>query len=270
MNKWFGNSKKIILFIITALLISMLNAPAALAEEVNEDFYHDVLSHAKTPLLNTIESRMENINLTCGIINETIVLPNAIFSFNEVVGNRTEERGFKLAPTFMDGKIADSLGGGICQVSSTLYYACLLADLEIVERRSHSMLPDYVSLPGYDATVFWDSIDYKFKNNGGFPLKLLTWVEDTEVQVKILGTKQNNHTVSIESEIISEVPAGTIYIDNPNLADGQVNILQPSFTGYTVNTYRKIVNEQGELISLTFEAKSTYNKLDGIVEYKAG
>jgi len=279
-----------ILFAISILLsAAMLSAPAAsfamsamsfnlfTAKAVhsnndahksqNTQFDTEVLSHTHTPLLNTKQSRMDNIILTCDKINETVISPYNIFSFNEVVGERTEERGYQSAPTFVDGKIAESLGGGICQVSSTLYYACLLANLEIIERQNHSMLPDYVSIPGFDATVYWDSIDFKFRNNSITAIKILSWIEDYKVHVKIMGVKQNNNTVIIEGEIISTNPAEIVFVDNPSLAPGQINVLQPSFNGYVVDTYRKVINEEGKLLSLTLEARSIYNKLDKIVEY---
>ena len=226
----------------------------------------DILAQTSTPLKNNMPNRRRNIILACEKINETVLKPGAVFSFNQTVGNRTEARGFKPAPSFVDGHIGDSVGGGICQVSSTLYYACLLSDLEIVSRKSHSMCPDYIEKPGLDATVDWGSADYKFKNNTGSPMKILTWVEGTRVYVEIRGTKANSNTVIVESEILSSAPFETIYRDNPRLAPGEEKMIQPPFTGYVTKTYRVITNERGEVISRTLEAKDTYKKLDQIIE----
>ena len=228
--------------------------------------YKDILAQTSTPLMNKMPNRTDNIILTCKMINETVVMPGDIFSFNQVVGNRTKERGFKLAPTFIGGRVAESIGGGICQVSSTLYYTCLLANLEIVSRTSHSMSPDYIEQPGFDATVCWGAVDYRFKNNTNNPIKILTWLEDARVHVKIVGTKMNSNIVVIESNILSTTPYQTIYRDNPNLALGQTKVVQPPFTGYVVETYRVIMDEKGEVISRTLEAKNIYKKLDKIIE----
>ena len=250
----------------TAKLIDVLRKTEGTPELAQDAYYKDILAQASTLLMNKMPNRTDNIILTCKMINETVLMPSDMFSFNQVVGNRTEERGFKPAPTFMNGKVEDSVGGGICQVSSTLYYACLLSNLEIVSRSSHSMSPDYLEQPGFDATVCWKAIDYKFRNNTNNPIKLFAWVEDSKVNVKIMGTKMNNNTVSMESKILSTTPFQTIYRENPNLAPDETKVIQPSFTGYVVETYRVILDEMGEVISRVLEAKGTYKKMDKIIE----
>lgn len=240
--------------------------PELTAELTQDDLYKDILAEVSTPLNNNTPNRRGNIILTCEKINETVLMPRDTFSFNQIVGNRTEDLGFKPAPTFMDGKIVDSVGGGICQVSSTLYYACLLSDLEIAHREGHSMCPDYIEKPGLDATVSWGAIDYKFKNSTDNPIKILVWVEGTTVYVKLMGTKTNSNTVEMETEVLSTTPYETIYRDNPNLAPGETKVIQPHFTGYVCETYRVIKNESGNVISRTLESKNTYRKLDEIIE----
>lgn len=226
----------------------------------------EVLSYVSTPLMNKMPNRTDNIILTCKMLNEAVLMPGSTFSFNQTVGNRVEDRGFKPAPTFVNGRVEESVGGGICQVSSTLYYACLKSNLEIVSRTSHSMSPDYLEKPGLDATVCWNAIDYQFKNDTNHPIKILTWVEDDKVHVKIMGTKTNHNTVVIESKIISTTPFQTIYRENPNLAPGQTKVVQVPFTGYVVETYRVITDENGNLISCKPVSKDTYKKLDQIIE----
>jgi len=225
----------------------------------------DTLSQTFTPLLKTMPNRISNINRACEMINEKTLLPGEIFSFNRVVGERCEERGFKPAPTFLNGKVVDTVGGGICQVSSTLYYACLLANLEIVSRTNHSMSADYTK-PGLDATASWDDIDYSFRNNTANPVKILAWMDKTGVYAVIEGTKIDNNTVEIEIDILSTTPYQTIYRDNPELEPGQTIITQEPHTGYVVQTYRVIKNENGEALSRKPEAKSSYSKLDEIIE----
>ncbi|MCL2035672.1 MAG: VanW family protein [Oscillospiraceae bacterium] len=239
---------------------------AAPAAQVISDYHENTLARTSTPLLSDIPNRTGNIVLACGMINKTVLMPGDIFSFNQIVGNRTEARGFKAAPTFVNGRVEDSVGGGICQVSSTLYYACLLSNLEIVYRAAHSMCPDYIESPGLDATVSWGSLDYKFKNNTDNPIKIFARVEDNEVYVEISGTKADNNTVVIESEILSITPFQTIYRDNPGLGPGEEKVVQPPFTGYVSETYRVIMSEDGNIISRTLETKNTYRKLDKIIE----
>ena len=239
---------------------------AATAETVQDVSYKDTLAHASTPLLNNMSNRIDNIVLACTMINETVLMPGDAFSFNQVVGNRTEARGFKPAPSFVDGRVENSMGGGICQVSSTLYYACLLSNLEIVSRTSHSMCPDYLEKPGLDAAISWGAIDYRFINNTNSPIKIFAWVEDKRVNVKIMGTKMDNNTVAIESRILSTTPPETIFRDNPGLAPGQTKVIQPSFTGYVAETYRVVMDENGVELSRRLEAKNTYQKLDKIIE----
>jgi len=217
--------------------------------------------------MNKLEGRTNNIKLTCEMINGLVLEPNAVFSFNKIVGNRTAKRGFKPAPAFVNGQVVDSIGGGICQLSSTLYYASLLANLEIVSRTQHSFCPDYLEQAGLDATVDWDEgIDFKFKNNIKYPIKILTWLKDSKVHVKLLGKKTNNNTVVMETKTLSKTPAKTVIRNNPKLAAGEKKVIQPTFDASTVETYRIVKDEKGKIISRTFEAKSQYKRLDGIIE----
>ena len=228
--------------------------------------FTDTLAQAST-LLYDIPNRTDNIILACGIINETVIMPGVTFSFNQAVGIRTKDRGYKPAPSFTNGQTEDIIGGGICQVSSTLYHACLLSDLEIVSRTNHSMFTDYTEKPGFDATVSWGTIDFQFRNNTNNPIKILAWVEDTVVFVEIAGTKVNDHTVFIESKILSTTPFQTIYRENHNLAPGRTKVVQDPHTGYVVETYRVIKDASGNIIKRTLEAKSNYIKTDEIIEY---
>ena len=240
-------------------------------QSVNSNLaFSHLLSAASTPLNNNAANRRDNIILTCEKINQTVLMPGEVFSFNKIVGNRTQERGFKPAPSFANGRIIESVGGGICQVSSTLYYACLLADLEIVSRTSHSMCPDYIKNPGLDATVEWGVSDYRFKNNTEHPVKIFTAVEDLSVFIKIMGTKTNDNTVIIESRIISSEQPETIYRDNPALAPDETVTVQPSFVGYISETYRIVADQKGEITKCTLESKDSYKKLDKIIERGPG
>ena len=152
-------------------------------------------------------------------------------------------------------------------MSSTLYHACLLSNLEIVSRTNHSMFADYIETPGLDAAVSWDLIDYKFKNNTENPIIIFAWVEDTVVFVEIAGTKMNGNTVSMESKIVSATPYRTIFKENHDLAPGQTSVIQDPHTGYVVETYRVIKDTMGNVVNRTLEALSIYNKTDEIIEH---
>ena len=254
--------KAILVFLCVFAMFVMSGAGVAQVADFN-----DVLSQISTPLMNNLEGRTNNIVIACKKINGTILKPGEQFSFNKAVGNRTAKRGYKKAPAFMNGQIIQSIGGGVCQPSSTLYHACLLANLEIVSRTNHSMSPDYLEQLGCDATVDWGvGIDYKFKNNTKHPIKILTWLENKRVHVKIMGTKTNSNTTEIESKVLYTNPAKIIYKDNPKLKPGKTNVIRPAFNGYVIQTYRVIKDENGKVISRKSEEKSEYKRLDGITE----
>lgn len=133
-------------------------------------------------------ARVENIKQATRLVNNSLVLPGEIFSFNEAVGPRTKERGFKEAPELEDGELTSGVGGGICQVASTLYNAALESDLKVVERHSHSSEVGYVP-EGKDATIAWEILDFKFKNNSSEPIIIKGYLNKGSLTIAILGTK---------------------------------------------------------------------------------
>ena len=145
----------------------------------------DVLGDFTTPLIGS-PGRVENIRLSLAAINNTVVLPGEVFSFNETVGERTVEKGYKNAPIILGEAVVPGVGGGICQSSTTLYNAVRLAGLEIVERRIHSVAPSYIK-HGLDATVAWPHTDFKFKNDSDRPVIVKAEIRGWRVRVWILG-----------------------------------------------------------------------------------
>lgn len=139
-----------------------------------------VIGQASTPLLDDSESRVANINLACGSVDGMTVYPGGSFSFNEAVGRRTEANGYVDAPVLVDGHKEDGCGGGVCQVSSTLYMAALDAGLQIDERHSHSKSVAYAP-KGMDATVVYGQKDLVFTNNTGKDITLSVWTDGTAV-----------------------------------------------------------------------------------------
>lgn len=206
-------------------------------------------------------NRGVNIRLASTKINGTILLPGEIFSFNDVVGPRTAEKGYKVAHAYQNGKVINDIGGGICQVSTTLYNSVLKADLETVVRRNHMFTVAYVPF-GQDAAVSYGSTDFQFKNNTSMPIKILAEVtSDNNIVFSIVGTNENpNKTIEIRNVQISSTPAPVKYINDPSMEEGKEVVLEKGMTGYVVDTY-KIVKINGEVVSNTKIHRSTYNTL---------
>ena len=154
-----------------------------------------VLSYYTTHFDDTNPDRNVNIRLAQQRLNHAVVMAQKDFSFNKYVGTRTADKGYKPAPSYFENKLEQSTGGGVCQVSSTLFSAILYTDLDVVERANHSMPVHYVP-SGMDATVFWDSPDFKFENNHKYPVKIEMSVDSSStLTVKIVGTKESDYTV---------------------------------------------------------------------------
>lgn len=148
----------------------------------------ELLGDFSTPVLGS-PARVENIRLSLKAINNILLLPGETFSFNDVVGERTKERGYRSAPIILGETVAPGVGGGICQTSTTLYNAVRLAKLEIVERRIHSIPPSYIK-HGLDATVAWPHTDFKFRNNLARPVIIKGEIQKWRVRVWIMGKKE--------------------------------------------------------------------------------
>jgi vancomycin resistance protein YoaR len=147
----------------------------------------DLLGDFSTPVLGSPD-RVQNIRLSLQAINNTLLLPGEVFSFNGIVGERTEERGYRNAPIILGETVVPGVGGGICQSSTTLYNAAREASMEIVERRIHSIAPSYIK-HGMDATVAWPHTDFKFKNTLDNPVIVKAEIQKWRVRVWILGKK---------------------------------------------------------------------------------
>ncbi len=240
-----------------------------LEPEITEEnvLYRDVLGEYQTKHTNS-ENRNTNLKLACQALNGKILKPGETLSFNETLGERTADKGYKPAPSYSGLETVDSLGGGICQVSSTLYYAALLADLDIVSRSNHGFVSNYIPY-GLDATVSWGGPDFKFRNSTNFPIKIEAEMADGQVKVKILGVEERDYYIKMEYKITSTQEPNTEYQDYEagnaqGYTDGQV--IRNGTTGYTVKTYRlKYRTKTNELISRDFEANSQYTMVSKIV-----
>ena len=178
--------------------------PKVTTNMIGTEAFPNVLSQFSTNYYASNVNRTTNLKLAARKINGTVVMPGETFSYNDVVGARTIAAGYKEAPIYVNGKVEDGLGGGICQITSTLYNAVVLANLKIVYRTNHAFVPSYVGA-GRDATVVYGAIDFKFKNNRDYPIKLIASVSSGVASFKILGLKtSNDYQVQISSSITSQ------------------------------------------------------------------
>ena len=229
--------------------------------------FRDVLGAFKTEHTNN-PNRNTNLTLACAKINGLVLDPGETFDFNTVVGERTSAAGYKSADAYSNGETVKTLGGGICQVSSTLYYCTLLADLEIVTRSPHSYVSSYMPM-GTDATVSWGGPDFAFKNSTNYPIRIEAKVEDGFVHVQLVGTDEKDYYIEMEYEIIGSEAPEIIYQDvdedNPDgYEDGDTIV--SAYKGYTVKTYKvKYDKETGELIAREYDRTSRYKKRDKVV-----
>lgn len=181
--------------------------PAVTGQQLRDSLYHDLLGACTTSYWNSSPNRISNVELASEKINGTILYPGDLFSYNEVVGERTLESGFLPAPAYVDGDVKDEVGGGACQVSSTLYAATVFAFLETVERTNHYFPVSYMQL-GTDATVTIPDggtiMDLKFRNNKNYPIKIVTYStvdEDNYVRdltFEIWGTLEEDDYMPVE------------------------------------------------------------------------
>ncbi len=238
-------------------LVVVEDKPNATAEDLEK--IHDIIGSYKTSFKTSSADRSGNVRNGTRLVNGTVLLPGQSFSMYNTVSPFTEENGYYLAGSYLNGMVVESLGGGICQVSSTLYNAVLRAELQVDERHNHSMIVSYVDLSS-DAAISGTSKDFKFTNNSDNPIYIegIT-TEDKQVIFNIYGveTRPKNRTVSFESEKLSEtVPEGDKIIADPAAPIGSITT-QSAHTGYTGKLW-KIVTVDGKETERTEVNRSTY------------
>ena len=173
--------------------------PNVTTNMIGTEAFPDLLSSYSTKYAASNKDRTTNLRLAANKINGTVLMPGETFSYNKVVGARTIAAGYKEAPIYVSGKVVDGLGGGICQITSTLYNAVVYANLEVTQRSNHQFVPSYVTA-SRDATVVYGAIDFQFKNNRNYPIKLVCSVSGGVANFQIFGLKQDD---DYEVEILS-------------------------------------------------------------------
>lgn len=210
-----------------------------------------------------LAKRNHNIRIASQLLNGHILLSGQTLSFNKIVGKRTENNGFELAIVYKNGKKVPGVGGGICQVSTTLYNAALLANLKILQRQNHSMPVGYVPL-GRDATVDYDSIDLIIENSQSHPVAIASEYTQGRLTFTILGKNNPSQKVEIETVVKGIWPPAVQYIEDPALPPGIEKIIDKGGKKASVLTYR-IVYENGKKISKQFLGRSYYRGAPTII-----
>ncbi|MBC8536878.1 VanW family protein [Feifania hominis] len=250
----------------TTLITIETVEPETTKAELEKLLFADLLAEKRTKLNPNLKGRTSNIRLACSFLNNTILMPDEVFSFNDIVGERTAARGFKEAIIYERGQKVDGLGGGICQVSSTIYSAVLRTEMEIVERKAHVFTVDYVPL-GEDATLYWGSIDFRFKNTTGNPILIKAVQESNYVDIKIYGTKDPSvtTTISIKNVTVGTTPYETVYQEDPNMAPGTEKVTQTGNRGYVVESYKVYKDADGNVVEQKYLSKSRYKPANKII-----
>ena len=208
-------------------------------------------------------NRTNNLDLACKAINGTILNPGEIFSFNDVVGERTAAKGYLPATVFVSGGASESeLGGGVCQVASSIYYCSLFLNLEQVHREPHMYVVDYVDY-GMDATVYWGSIDYQFKNTLDYPIKIQANIDGGTVNITFWGPEELDFTVETDYKILETYPWTTVeQVDETKPVGYRERTVSP-YTGYKVVAYITVKDLDGNVLE-SREVYSTYRKRDQV------
>lgn len=239
--------------------------PNVTTNQIGNEPFPDLLSQFSTSFTSSGYNRSNNIILSSAKLNGLVLMPGEEFSYNQAVGQRTRAAGFREAGAYSNGKVVQEVGGGICQVSSTLYNAVLYANLEIVERTNHYFNPGYVKA-GLDATVSWGGPDFRFRNNRNYPIRIVTDTSGKKLKVYIYGLKTDDDcTVVLDPRYISSVPYKTTYQNDASLATGETRVVSSGSNGCKTATYKYVYDKNGTLISSECISRDTYSPHNKVV-----
>ena len=242
----------------------IITKPKVTVSQIGSEAFPDRLSNFTTRYDASAKDRTTNLVIACQKLNGKVIMPGETFSYNQTLGKRTAAAGYKNAAVYENGQVVDGIGGGICQISSTLYNAVLMANLEIVERRNHQFVTSYLPA-GRDATVVYGAIDFKFKNTRQYPIRLSASAKNGIATISIYGIKEENeYTFSFNTKTIASIPFGTKYVEDASLPAGTEKVQQNGVNGLKTETYiTKMLN--GKVISTTLLSRDTYDAMQKIV-----
>ena len=230
--------------------------PEVTTDDIGMEAFPDLLATYTTTYDSSNTNRTTNLRLASNKINGTVIMPGEVFSYNKVVGKRTIAAGYKNAAIFSEGQVVDGLGGGICQVSSTLYNTAVFADMTITSRTNHMFVPSYVKA-GKDATVVWGSIDFKFRNDRDYPIKIESSVSGGKCTVSFYGLRRDvEYDIRIETDFIRSIKYQTKYDYGSRYAKGTV--IQNGMNGQVIDSY-KVYYLNGQRVKSEKLDRDTYD-----------
>ncbi|MCM3786631.1 VanW family protein [Neobacillus mesonae] len=248
--------------IVIDLPLQVMN-PSVTIASLKEAGIERKIIQASTPLGASGEGRTHNVSAAAKAVDGLILKPGEELDYGQIVKKAEEESGFQEAPVIVSGQLVPGIGGGICQVSSTLYNAALRTGLEIVERRNHSLPVSYMP-KGLDATFATGYINFKFKNTTGKSLLIKAEIKEHELVIKFFGTLPENVSYELETVLLETLPAPTQYTSDPSLPSDTQIVQQDGSPGYIIESYQiKKINE--EIVSRELIAKDTYRPQARIV-----
>jgi len=252
-----------------SVTLSVEELPPNIATEQVAEMY-GLIDYAVTNASSSSKARLNNIKLAMSLINGARLAPGETFSFNERVGQRTAARGFQMATAYSGGEVTEQVGGGICQVSTTLFNAAVKADLQIDERYNHSLTVAYVD-KGKDATVDWGHQDLKFTNTTDDDIFICCYLtEDKRVRFGIFGRLlPNGEKITLDAVTTEVIKFDTEYQPNPALAAGQTVVAQNGRNGYKAEAYKVRWDAEGNQLSRELLCSSLYKVKNEIIEYGA-
>lgn len=226
--------------------------------------YTNFLAEFSTSYHFSAEDRKHNIKLATQKINGKILKSGEVFSFNQTVGERTEENGFKSSITIENGQYTQGVGGGVCQVSSTIYNTALLSGLKVIERHPHSIMPSYVE-PSFDAMVAGNVCDLKFINTTSGNVYILAKANDTNVSFTFYG-EQPKFSYKREYVFIEETqPSSPLVVEDETLKDGEVTVIQTAKKGAKTEGYIAVYY-QNKQVKKTKLHTDNYKAVRGIIK----
>lgn len=241
-----------------------ITKPNVTTSQIGSEAFPNLLSTYSTKYDGGNIDRTTNLRIACQKINDKVILPGETFSYNKTLGERTSAAGYKYAKVYENGEVVDGIGGGICQISSTLYNSVLMANMEVTERRNHQFITSYTPA-GRDATVVYGLTDFKFKNTRNYAVKIKASCSNGIATISIYGIKEENeYTVSFSTKTISTIPYTVKYVNDSTLAAGTEKVKQTGANGMITETYI-IKSLNGKVVSSKLLSKDTYNAMQRII-----
>lgn len=239
--------------------------PASMVENIKD--INSVIATSTTSFSTQDTNRSYNIQYACQKLDGTVLMPGETFSMNNALGPRTLENGYKDAKVIMYDELIDGPGGGVCQVTTTLYVAVLKSLLNVTERMHHSLTLAYVP-PGQDATIAENYIDFKFKNSKDYPVSISAETVGGNINIRLLGKKGEQYSAKLRSEVIDVInPDPAEMIRDKSLNSGEQKVVREERQGKRVQVFREIYDKNGTLVEKALVTDDIYRPVRGQIRY---